>query len=119
MAKAVSKRANLTQGQAVAAVRRYRRPKVVGLDAARAKARRKAIETSIKRQIDNQTADGSMIAGYALVVWGYDGKSTAKSFTDGGVSPSMLVPDFVKNRLLADKIEDWTIETVNESLAGG
>lgn len=53
------------------------------------------------------------LAGYALVVWQTDGTSTAFLQSDGKI-PSILVPDFVRNRLLAMRIEDWTIETIND-----
>lgn len=52
------------------------------------------------------------LAGYAFVAWGTDGMSIAHLQSNGQI-PSILVPDFVRNRLLAEKIEDWTIDTLN------
>lgn len=58
----------------------------------------------------------SEIAGFAFVVWGKDGTSVCiQRVKDGSMIPSILVPDFVRNRLLAERIEQWTIETINES----
>ena len=54
------------------------------------------------------------VAGYAFVVWDEEGGSSASAVGTCTI-PGILVPDFVRNRLLAYKIEDWTIETVNKS----
>lgn len=56
-------------------------------------------------------ADGT-ISGYAIVVWGSDGKTSSVANTDGRI-PGILIPDLVRNKLIADKIEEWTIDTVN------
>lgn len=55
---------------------------------------------------------GPNLSGISLVTWGKDGSSTCMLLSDGQI-PGILVPDFVRNRLLAKKIEDWTIDTVN------
>lgn len=55
------------------------------------------------------------IAGFAVVVWGPDNASTcACRVGNASTIPSILAPDFVRNRLLADRIESWTIETINQ-----
>lgn len=55
------------------------------------------------------------VAGFAIVAWGPDGKSTALMHTTkASLMPSMMIPEFVRNRLLADQIERWTIESVRE-----
>ena len=53
------------------------------------------------------------VAGMAVVVWGPDGASTA-GMTIGRASriPQILAPDFVRNRLLAERIESWTLDSV-------
>lgn len=51
------------------------------------------------------------VEGFAVMIWGSDG-STVYAHTDGSI-PSILVPDFVRNRLLASRIEAWTIDTIN------
>lgn len=51
-------------------------------------------------------------SGYAIVTWHKDGTSVCELGSDGRI-PSVLVPDFVRNRLLAQKIEEWTIDTIN------
>lgn len=56
--------------------------------------------------------DPQPLAGYAVVVWRTDGVSSAYLQSNGQI-PSILVPDFVRNRLLAEKIEDWAIDTLN------
>ena len=55
---------------------------------------------------------GKNIAGFALVVWGSNATSVAMLESDGRI-PSILVPDFVRNRLLARQIERWTIQEIN------
>ena len=58
------------------------------------------------------------IDGYAVVVWARDNASTC--FAIGGSSmPSILVPDFVRARLLAYKICRWAMEDTLESLGYG
>ena len=63
--------------------------------------------------------EGSNIAGYALVVWAGCGKS-AVSFAanDASAIPSILIPDFVRNRLLAERIESWTLSGMEEDADG-
>lgn len=55
---------------------------------------------------------GTDIAGMAFVVWGSDMQSTADMKVFGNPIPTMLVPDFVRNRLLAERIETWTLEAL-------
>lgn len=54
---------------------------------------------------------GAGIVGFAFVIWGDDNGSVAigENF-DGNRIPAILVPDFVRNRLLARQIEKWTLE---------
>lgn len=53
----------------------------------------------------------SNVVGFTIVAWGADGGSTAATrVSDGSSIPSILVPDFVRNRLLAERIEMWTID---------
>ena len=54
------------------------------------------------------------IAGYAIVVWGSDGEMTS-SLGCGPRNrvPPILVPELVRNKLLAHKITDWTIDEIN------
>lgn len=89
--------------------------KVVKIDAIRQRRQRKNIETSIAKVLDGQETCPGGLAGFAIVVWGLDGSSTAALATDGGVTPTILIPDFVRNRLLGEKIEAWTIESINRS----
>lgn len=66
-----------------------------------------------RRVIAAHVDGGSDIAGFAFVVWGHEGASTCKMHVeDGKPFPSILAPDFVRNRLLAERIETWTIETL-------
>lgn len=59
-------------------------------------------------------AMGEPIVGYVVMCWSADGTSACKTIAkDGSTIPSILVPDFVRNRLLADRIESWTLDTVN------
>jgi hypothetical protein len=60
-------------------------------------------------------AQGEDLAGFALVVWGADLSSTSDcKVGQGSTIPSILVADFVRNRLLAQRIEDWTIERLEQ-----
>lgn len=58
---------------------------------------------------------GDDLAGIAIVVWGSDNASTCYSGIGDGKNqiPSILIPDFVRNRLLAERIEKWTLATIN------
>jgi hypothetical protein len=53
------------------------------------------------------------VAGMAIVVWAADGGSTA-AMRVGTAStiPSILVGDFVRNRLLAEVVSDWTLDVM-------
>lgn len=78
---------------------------------------RAAIEKRIRAVLD---AQGDDICGFALVVWASDTRSTADlgaKVHDGSVIPEILIPDFVRNRLLAVKIEEWTVDTVRGYVA--
>lgn len=55
------------------------------------------------------------IDGFAFVVWGHDLGSTCYS-AGGRTMPAILVPDFVRNRLLAERISDWTEHAVMRRL---
>ena len=74
------------------------------------------IERRIRDVLD---AHGSDIRGFALVVWAKDGMSTAdfghqalKDGETGPIMPDILIPDFVRARLLALKIEEWAVDTI-------
>lgn len=59
---------------------------------------------------------GSNIAGYALVIWGSDSSTTADMQTLKGNSiPLILAPDLVRNRLLALKIEEWSVNQMRNN----
>ena len=91
------------------------KPRIVNLSERRQKLYRKRIDERIKTLLDNQFEDGGSLTGFALVVWGADGTSCADMMSSGGVTPEIMIPDFVRNRLLAEKIEHWTIDSVNRS----
>ena len=66
-------------------------------------------------QMVRETVDAAEdVGGWAFVVWGPDGASVAAVGVPRSNIPSILVPDFVRNRLLAYRREDWTLETVND-----
>lgn len=55
------------------------------------------------------------VAGFAFVVWG-DADSTAAHWAGPeSTIPAILIPDYVRNRLLAMQIERWTLDTFNNS----
>lgn len=69
----------------------------------------------VKRRVAQviETLDGP-VAGFAVVVWGPDNGSTAlMNVAANSKMPLMMIPDFVRNRLLADQIERWTIADIN------
>jgi hypothetical protein len=78
---------------------------------------RSNIEKRFRAVLD---AQGDDICGFALVVWGSNTRSTADlgaKIHAGSVIPEILIPDFVRNRLLAVKIEEWTVDTVRGYVA--
>ena len=62
---------------------------------------------------------GQEVAGCTFMVWNVDGSSTCQTdIKDGSRIPSILVPDFVRNRLLAERIERWAVDAVNANSSG-
>lgn len=56
------------------------------------------------------------IAGFALVVWDKDQNwSTDFANIDGRI-PLALIPDYARNCLLANTIEDWTLQSVRKMM---
>lgn len=56
-------------------------------------------------------AHSGRVAGFAAVIWGADNSSTSLITVNAGSRiPSIYVPDFVRNRLLASQIEAWTMD---------
>jgi hypothetical protein len=59
--------------------------------------------------VDAAQRDGRPIVGYAVVLWDSDlGSNASLCAGQGSVIPSIAMPEFVKQRLLASKIQDWT-----------
>jgi len=56
---------------------------------------------------------GTDLAGFAVVAWGRDLESCADACNFDGRIPAILIPDFVRNRLLAQRIEAWTLDALN------
>lgn len=75
--------------------------------------RTKMAQEWVKCVLDAHVTADASVDGFAFVVWDRDGASTCKMIAGGGI-PSILIPDFVRNKLLADKIEDWTLMTISE-----
>jgi hypothetical protein len=58
--------------------------------------------------VDAIQSDGMPIVGYAVVLWDADGGSNASLVAGAGSTiPSIAMPEFVKQRLLAAKIQEW------------
>lgn len=73
---------------------------------------RRFVEAQIKRALDSHP---DRVAGFAFVVWGPDNGSVAtQSANDLSRIPSIMIGEFVKNRLLASTIERWTMENFEE-----
>jgi len=77
---------------------------------------RRYIEQDIRDVLDAHSGAGfgsNDFAGYAIVVWSRDGSSTCSArCNEHSQIPTALVPDFVRNRLLADRIERWTSDAI-------
>lgn len=70
--------------------------------------KRQHIERAVREMLDQHCADGEL-AGFCFMIWDTDCKSTATSANMGGHIPSVVIPDFVRNRLLQQRIEDWAV----------
>ena len=70
---------------------------------------REEIERAVRRVLEAQND----LAGFAIVVWGADFSSTC-DMASGPRSniPSIVIPDLVRARLLAYRIETWTAESL-------
>lgn len=63
---------------------------------------------------DEKNGPGYELAGFAIVAWNAKGESWARvDAYDGSRIPCSLLPDFVRNRLLSELIERWTLERVD------
>ena len=60
--------------------------------------------------------DDSPIAGFALVVWDEESFFAGDSKNYDGKIPRALIPDFVRNCLLAENNVDWTIARVRRMM---
>lgn len=70
---------------------------------------RRAIMDETREMVDGMEADGRSVVGFALVMWDAEGGSDAACRAYPGSSiPSIAIPDFARNRLLARKIEEWS-----------
>lgn len=62
---------------------------------------------TMRGSLDDHGSD-RRIAGFALVLWDEEGRSTATMYVGTGSHVlSMQVPDFARNRLMAAKICEW------------
>ena len=77
---------------------------------------RARVERDVRDTLDQHFAQAGLdIAGCAFVVWDADFASTVAVW-NGPASPmaSITLPDFLRNRVLGAKIEDWTLGTINQ-----
>jgi len=65
-----------------------------------------------RRLVNDHCLSSGDISGFALVIWHENGATTA-DVANWGNLPGILIPDLVRNRLLGDKIEQWTIDRIN------
>ena len=62
----------------------------------------------MRELVDECQTNNEPIVGYAVVLWVADGGSIAVARAgEGSTIPSVALPDFARNRLLAAKIEEW------------
>jgi sorbitol-specific phosphotransferase system component IIBC len=70
---------------------------------------RRAILAETREMIDGMEANGRPVVGFAMVMWDCDGSSDAACRAYPGSNiPSIAIPDFARNRLLARKIGEWS-----------
>jgi hypothetical protein len=61
------------------------------------------------------SAQGPDIAGFSFVVWGRDGGSTCAARANmRSQIPPIMIPEFVKARLMAEEIVKWSVEAVDK-----
>lgn len=70
---------------------------------------RRAIMAETRDMIDGMTAEGKPVVGFAMVMWDATGGSDAvcRAYPGSNI-PSIAIPDFARNRLLARKIYEWS-----------
>jgi hypothetical protein len=70
---------------------------------------RHAIMSEVRSMLDGLSENDRPVVGFAMVMWNADGTSNAACKAYPGSSiPSIAIPDFARNRLLAEKIEEWS-----------
>lgn len=70
---------------------------------------RRAIMAETREMLDEMAAGGWPVVGFALVMWDGGGGSVAACRAYPGSNiPSIAIPDFARNRLLARKIYEWS-----------
>ncbi len=65
---------------------------------------RRDLMAAMREALDMHDDD---VVGYAIVLWNWENASTALCRVRAGGIPTVLVPDFVRNRLLAERILIW------------
>lgn len=66
-----------------------------------------------RRLLETIRSTQGRVAGFAMVAWSPDnGSVSVLTVNEGSKIPSIMVPDFVRNRLLAAQIEAWTLDTL-------
>ena len=72
---------------------------------------RRSILAKTRDLLNDMEDDGRVAVGFALVIWDSTLASLAAVRSYPGSSlPGIAAPDFVRNRLLASKIEEWSRE---------
>ena len=76
--------------------------------------RRAFVEHKIRTVLDSH---GDDLAGFAFMVWAPDHRSTCfSSCNDTSDVPKIMIPDFVRNRLMAERIVDWSVSSTLQEL---
>lgn len=76
----------------------------------RAKEDEAEVRNRVEVLLQSMSGDGVPIAGFAFVVWDGQGASAATMLSRRGTLPESLIPDFVRSRLLAEKVLVWAKE---------
>jgi hypothetical protein len=68
----------------------------------------------LKLSVQNHVNHGCDIAGFAFVIWSSEGATSSVVINNSRI-PGIVIPDLVRNKLLAEKIEEWTIESIHNA----
>lgn len=72
-----------------------------------------ALADEVKKTVVDHCQNSIGPFGCAVVCWSVDMVTTGRVWNSATPLPGILVPDLVRNVLLGNKIEAWTLDTLN------